>query len=347
MTDPIQYFIMFHSLKSNWLPWVLFMIIFIAVANEYFSNTGTIKALPAASIDSTWSAPSLWLDQFTKGKERQMIIYGEQLVANTSNYFGPNGSVAHTSNGMNCQNCHLSAGTLPWGNNYAAVYATYPKFRGRSNSIENIYKRINDCFERSLNGKALDTTSYEIQCMYAYMKWLGKNVARGKKPYSSGLPILPFMARAADAQKGRVVYVNTCQRCHGNNGEGIVNADGNSYQYPPLWGNNSYTDGAGLYRLTRFASFVKNNMPFDKATHANPTLTNEEAWDVAAFVNSQPRPHKDQSGDWKNISKKAIDEPFGPYVDTFSEVQHKFGPYGPIDEFYKNKNFSVAVTQKQ
>ena len=86
-------------------------------------------------------------------------------------------------------------------------------------------------------------------------------------------------------------------------------------------------------------------MPFDQATHANPILNNEQAWDVAAFVNSQPRPHKDQSGDWGNISKKAIDEPFGPYVDGFSELQHKYGPYKPIDDYYKNLN--VGLIKKQ
>ncbi len=335
-----------NALTSNWFLFVLFTVIFVATAYQYLNRTKTGNDIPAASIDSTWYAPSLYLDQVTKGKEREMIMYGEQLVANTSKFFGPNGSVAHTSNGMNCQNCHLDAGTLPWGNNYGAVYATYPRYRARSNSVENIYKRINDCFERSLAGKALDTNSYEIKSMYAYMKWLGKNVPPGKKPYSSGLPPPPFMTRPANKENGQVVYVNMCQRCHGSNGEGLTRGDG-SYQYPPLWGNNSYTDGAGLYRVIRFASFVKSNMPFDQATHANPALTNEQAWDVAAFVNSQPRPHKDQTDDWKIVSKKAIDEPFGPYADPFSEEQHKYGPFGPIEAFYKNKDIAVADTKKQ
>ncbi|MEP7163527.1 MAG: c-type cytochrome [Ferruginibacter sp.] len=335
-----------NALKSNWFLVVLFTVIFAVTAYQYFNRSKETNDLPVASIDSTWSAPSLYLDQLTAGKERQMIIYGEQLVANTSRFLGPNGSVAHISNGMNCQNCHLSAGTLPWGNNYGAVYSTYPKYRARSNSIDNIYKRINDCFERSLGGSALDTNSYELQSMYAYMKWLGKDVPRGKKPYSSGLPLPPFMSRAANAANGKMVYMNTCQRCHGTNGEGLARDNG-SYQYPPLWGSNSYTDGAGLYRITRFASFIKSNMPFDQATHANPVLTNEQAWDVAAFVNSQPRPHLDQSGDWKVIDKKAIDEPFGPYVDNFPEEQHKYGPFGPIDSFYKNKDKAVTVAKKQ
>ena len=71
-------------------------------------------------------------------------------------------------------------------------------------------------------------------------------------------------------------------------------------------------------------------MPFKIATHNSPTLTNEEAWDVAAFVNSQPRPKKDLSNDWPDISKKPFDHPFGPYTDGFTETEHKFGPYKPI-----------------
>jgi len=89
-------------------------------------------------------------------EEKELVVYGRELIAHTSNYLGPKGSVKQISNGMNCQNCHLNAGTQPWGNNYFAVQSTYPKFRARSGTKENQIKRVNDCFERSLNGKALD-----------------------------------------------------------------------------------------------------------------------------------------------------------------------------------------------
>jgi thiosulfate dehydrogenase len=95
-------------------------------------------------------------NQIPADKNGREIRYGRDLVANTAYYFGPEGIIAHSSNGMNCQNCHLDAGTKPWGNNYGAVASTYPKFRERSGSIETIEKRVNDCFERSLNGSAID-----------------------------------------------------------------------------------------------------------------------------------------------------------------------------------------------
>src|SRR6185312_8971469 len=100
------------------------------------------------------------------------------------------------------------------------------------------------------------------------------------------------------------------------------------YAFPPLWGKNSYNDGAGLYRLSSFTDFVKSNMPFGTSWQ-HPILTDAQAWDVAAYVNSQPRPHKDQSMDWKNIAEKPIDFPSGPYADSFSEKQHKYGPFLP------------------
>jgi thiosulfate dehydrogenase len=75
-------------------------------------------------------------------------------------------------------------------------------------------------------------------------------------------------------------------------------------------------------------------MPFG-ADHENPQLTDEEAWDVAAFVNSQPHPTRDLSRDWPKLSGKPVDHPFGPYADTFSAVQHKYGPFGPIAKYKK------------
>ena len=88
------------------------------------------------------------------------------------------------------------------------------------------------------------------------------------------------------------------------------------YQYPPLWGQHSYTNGAGIFRISLFARYVKSNMPFGSG-YEHPQLSDEEAWDVAAFVNSQPRPSKDISKDWPKIESKPMDHPFGPYADTF------------------------------
>ena len=307
---------------------VYFLVGFIS--GDYFKLTGTIER-----VDSTWIGPSIYIDNSVLGEERALIIYGQDLIANTSKYLGPKGSVAQITNGMNCQNCHLQAGSKAWGNNFAAVYSTYPKFRDRSGQIETIYKRVADCMERSLNGTAVDSNSREFKAIYAYIKWLGKDVKKDRKPYGSGIEKLTYLDRAADPKKGQIIYTAHCQSCHGANGEGQLTADALEYVYPPLWGPHSYNDGAGLFRISNFAGYVKNNMPNLLTSHENPTLTDEASWDVAAYVNSQSRPHLNQLKDWPNYEKKPIDFAFGPYADPFSEIQHKYGPFKPIQDFYK------------
>ena len=323
---------MWKNSISNWPLTLIVIVITIVITSELINafKSSNNQTFNTAVKDSTWIPPSLYADNELQGEEREMVIYGEDIIANTSRYFGPHGSVKQMSNGMNCQNCHLNAGKKNWGNNYSAVYSTYPKFRERSGAIETIYKRVSDCFERSLNGGAPDSNSKEYKAIYAYIKWVGQNVKKNQKPVGSGIEKLPFLERAADPLKGINIYKAQCQSCHGANGEGQLSLNKISYEYPPLWGDHSYNTGAGLFRISNFAGYIKSNMPFKIATHNSPTLTNEEAWDVAAFVNSQPRPKKDLSNDWPDISKKPFDHPFGPYTDGFTETEHKFGPYKPI-----------------
>lgn len=290
--------------------------------------------------DSTefWLAPDI--NSITDDKQEDLVLYGKELIVHTSKYLGPKGSVSQISNGMNCQNCHMEAGTKIFGNNYGSVAANYPKYRARSGKEEDIYKRVNDCFERSLNGNALDTLSKEMQAIKAYIEFLGSNVEKGKKAEGSGFKDLAFLDRAADPKKGKEVYVTKCQTCHQANGEGVLNADGTEYSFPPLWGDHAYNDKAGLFRLSNFAKYAKYNMPLG-TSHENPQLTDEEAWDIAAFVNSQNRPSKETPNDWPKISEKPIDHPFGPFSDGFSEEQHKYGPFKPIKKKKDEKKKSA------
>lgn len=284
-------------------------------------------ALTPTVTDSANCWTGAGINQIPVDEQGKLVRYGRELISNTSYYLGPKGKIAQVSNGMNCQNCHLDAGTKPWGNNYGAVASTYPKFRDRSGQIESIEKRVNDCFERSLNGRALDSAGREMRAIVAYMHWLGDDIPKQVKPKGSGIMQLRFLERPASPALGKIVYTNTCERCHGADGEGQPTAAGDGYIYPPLWGAHSYNNGAGLYRISRLAGYVKNNMPSPLNYH-NPQLTDEQAWDVAAYINSQPRPSKDTSKDWPDISKKPYDHPFGPYADGLTETQHKYGPWG-------------------
>ncbi len=327
---------------------LMFIIIVLVIALValpfvfYYSNRP--KKITEEKVDTKfikdnvvyWTAPDV--NSISDGKKKEQVEYGIDLIAHTAKYFGPNGSVSKISNGLNCQNCHLQAGTAVWGNNYGSVASLYPKFRARSGAVENVYKRVNDCFERSLNGKAIDTNSKEMQAIAAYINFLGSNVEKGKKAVGSGFKELAYLDRAADPGNGQTIYSTKCQSCHQANGEGVLNADKIEFTYPALWGKQSYNDGAGLFRLSNFAKYIKDNMPLG-ASYKSPQLTDEEAWDLAAYVNTQTRPHINTVKDYPDKSKKSVDYPFGPYADNFSENQHKYGPFKPIEaERMINKN---------
>lgn len=314
--------------RSNWFPILLGIIILYVVIHSLSAKQAAAPHSAIASDFDEWEPPDI--NSLPDDSAGNSIRYGKDLIVNTAKYFGPRGSIAHITNGMNCQNCHIDAGEKPFGNSFAAVAATYPKYRERSGRVESIEWRIKECMERSLNGKSVDSLDMTMKAMVAYIKWVGKEVKKGDKPTGAGLRDLTFLNRAADPSNGKVIYQQQCQRCHGTNGEGQLRFDSIDYAYPPLWGPHSYNVSAGLYRISRLAAYVKDNMPFGIASFKTPQLSDEEAWDIAAYISSQSRPALFFKYDWPNIATKPIDYPFGPYHDNFSETQHKFGPFEPI-----------------
>lgn len=322
------------TVLNNGVCMVCFLLAFTCISSCNKENTPIsnqnqpVSKISAGKIPANvWKAPDS--SAIPPGKAGEMIRYGKDLIARTAIYFGPKGRIAQISNGMNCQNCHLDAGTRIFGNNFSGFIASYPKLNNRSGKIAPATERIAACFNRSLAGRVPDTNGREVQAMLAYMKWLGKAVKKGQKVYGTSVEKLAWIDHAADTIKGKTVYVSKCKICHGLSGEGLLATDKRSYTYPPLWGTHSHNDGAGMYRIGNLAGFVKNNMPFG-TKYPNPVLTDEEAWNVAAFINSQPRPHRDQHKDWPDLKTKPIDFPFGPYADKFDEKQHKYGPFKAI-----------------
>jgi thiosulfate dehydrogenase len=277
-----------------------------------------------------------------------MIRYGRELIVNTAYYIGPNGKAGkYLGNKMNCTNCHLDAGTRPFGFNFFSTHARYPQYRGREDKFLNLGERINNCVERPHNGTPLPLDSKEIVAIECYIKWVGTDVPVGHHAKGDESIELNFPDRAADPQKGAAVFAVHCASCHGKNGEGIWNADSSTYTYPPLWGSYSYQKGSSPHRVTKAARFIKANMPYKIAYWNKPVLTDEEALDVAAFINDDrihPRPSKKSKGtpDYPNYKSKPIDYGTGPFTDTFSEMQHKFGPFGPIIEYRKAHGLPVT-----
>jgi thiosulfate dehydrogenase len=326
------------ELRSSWFPFTLLIIIVVMILRSFMHIPSSDNTIVAGNNEEEWHAPDINLLPNTE--EGDLIRYGRELIINTSTYFGPKGIVAPLTNGMNCQNCHVEAGARSFGNSFAVVSTSYPKYRDRSGRIESIEFRIKECMERSLNGTSMDSNSKEMKAMVAYLKWIGKEVKKGTRPTGSGIVDVPFLNRAADPQKGKIVFENKCQRCHGSNGEGVMYPDSTGYIYPPLWGDKSFNVSAGLYRISRLASFIKYNMPFEPV-QLPPQLTDDEAWDVAAFIVSQPRSEKRFAYDWPKLETKPVDHPFGPYKDPFTEQQHKYGPFIPIKEFKEKQNAAL------
>ncbi len=274
------------------------------------------------------------------------VKYGKQLLLNTAYYIGPDGIVSQNlGNKMNCSNCHLEAGTKPYGLNFFSTHARYPQYRARENKILSLAERVNNCVERPHNGKPLELDSKEMTAIISYIQWLGQNVPTGKHVKGDKLMELTFPNRAAEPIKGEKVYINECKSCHGDNGEGKLKFDSSSYEFPPLWGVKSYQTGSSMHRIIKSATFIYANMPNGIASYNKPKLTIEEAFDVAAFINDDrihKRPTNNKFINYPNYKYKPIDYDKGPYIDTFTESQHKFGPYQPIIDFRRSKGLQIT-----
>lgn len=208
---------------------------------------------------------------------------GRALLANTRDSLP-----ANVGSKLRCVSCHMNDGLSPNKLPLVGVFARFPQYRSRSATVELIEDRINDCFERSLNGRALARDSRPMRDMVAYLAFLSYGIPVGATLEGQGLPRLDPLP--GDTASGRAIFAGRCTICHGPDGQGTTAA-------PPLWGPGSFNIGAGMARLRTAASFIHVAMPFDKPG----TLTPQEAYDVAAFVTSRPRPDYARKGnDWPN-----------------------------------------------
>lgn len=274
---------------------------------------------------------------------------GYYLISETSRFMGPGAAKIedrYSGNNLACSNCHLQKGAQAGSGSWVGILERFPQFGGRGNKIGTIEDRINGCMERSMNGRMLPPDSDKLVAIVAYMNWLSEGLPEYRKAEFKGYPKIKIPNEKVDFAKGKQVYTKECVICHGENGAGVLSLeDNNSYTYPPLWGEDSFNDGAGMHRVITSAEFIKSNMPYLQATWDNPKLTDEEAYHVAGYINSFSRPHKlNTENDYPDKKLKPVSTPYGPWVDDFTPEQHKYGPFLPIMDFYKEK-YGITKTK--
>lgn len=293
---------------------------------------------PRSKEEQKWKPNNVNTD-LPSGPKGKLIKYGYDLISHTSKYIGPdvaNIKMRFAGNNLACQNCHLDGGTKKGGASFVGVTNRFPQFRKRANKVISIEGRVNGCMQRSMNGKPLPDSSREMKAFVAYMKWLSKGVPKKDAKLYKGYPKLNAPDRMADTLKGKMLFQKNCAKCHGSNGQGELNGKNpvDGYRYPPLWGKDTFNNGAGMDRVLKAASFIKGNMPFG-VTEKTQYLTDQQCYDIAAYVDSHKRPVKSHlAKDFPNKSLKPIDCPYGPYADPFPEKQHKYGPFQPIRKYY-------------
>lgn len=219
----------------------------------------------------------------------EQIRLGYKIVVNTQEY-----GKRYVGNALNCTNCHLDAGLNPNAATFVGISILYPQYRERAGRQMTLADRINECFERSMNGKSLPPDSVKLMAIVAYIEWLSQNMPHGSAVPWQGLPRL-VSTHQPDPLNGKNVFVKKCVFCHGSNGQGTMAA-------PPVWGPHSYNSGADMARISVAASFIKANMPRGWGW----TVTDDEAFDVAAYINTQPRPDfPDKIHDWPKGGRPA------------------------------------------
>jgi thiosulfate dehydrogenase len=213
-----------------------------------------------------------------EGPLGETIKLGEELIEKTASH---ELTKPYSGNALNCRSCHLKNGQDPKAATFLGVATAYPAWSPREGRVISLEDRILNCFMRSCNGIRPPLGSKVSIAMTAYITWLssGEQIQMNlKKPSGpNALHPLSIKMEAANIEKGEKLYFAKCASCHAKDGEG---KKGN----PPVWGKNSYNRGAGFSSTDQLAAWLKVAMPLDEAD-----LTEEEAVDIAGFVNSKQR----------------------------------------------------------
>lgn len=209
----------------------------------------------------------------------ELVRQGRAIFVDTRNQ-----AADYVGNGMNCVNCHMDQGRKANSAPLWGAYPMYPAYRSKNNKVNTYVERMQGCFQFSMNGTVPPADSHVMNALAAYSYWLSTGAPVGEELPGRAYPEVPEPKGGYDLVKGKQVYQEQCAICHGAQGEG--QKSGEDYVFPPLWGNDSFNWGAGMHRINTAAMFIKESMPLGKGG----SLTDEQAWHVAAYMNSHERP---------------------------------------------------------
>jgi thiosulfate dehydrogenase len=224
-----------------------------------------MSAIQVRSQSPAWTVPEVGaLPRDARGLQ---VCEGRDLITATYAYIGPDVpdvSKRYAGNNLACTNCHLQAGTKKFGIPLFGLYGDFPKYSARTGGEISIEERIDSCMTRSMNGRVLPNDTPEMLAIVLYIKFLSSGVAPKQELPGLGAGHMPELARAADPKLGQPLFANTCEACNNTDGSGLRRSIAGTdlgYLMPPLWGPDTFNDGAGMARLITFANFIHFNMP--------------------------------------------------------------------------------------
>ena len=273
--------------KRRWIIALVAVIAFVSltpVIVHFFTDTGTSsteRAIEQKLSKESESFKELQFDLIDPEEAppalKEAVMLGYHIMLNTSKY-----APGYAGDKLSCTNCHFAGGNTTGGVggsiSLAGIAAVYPNYNKRSETVITLEQRINSCFERSMNGKALPLESKEMIALVTYIHWISKNFPIYQPVPWRGLRAL-HTNTVPNTPNGAHLWETRCSLCHGKDGEGKPGV-------PAVWGEHSFNDGAGMHDLATLASFIHANMPYEE-----PGLSEEDALDVAAFIRQKPRPH--------------------------------------------------------
>lgn len=244
------------------------------------AQASRVSTAPAAEFPAAFHPPAD--SDMPKNEFGKTIKLGQDIFVQTERYAR---EYVGKASSLRCSSCHLDAGRLAHSAPMWGAYVSYPAYRSKNKKVNTFASRVQGCFKYSMNGKAPPLGDPVLVAVESYAYWLASGATIDPKIPGRGYPKVPDPPLPRDYSRGKQVFEQHCALCHGADGSGQHDASGQPV-FPALWGAKSFNWGAGMASLKNASGFIKANMPLG----LGGTLSDQQAWDVATFMDSHERP---------------------------------------------------------